>query len=235
MKKILHALGSSDRGLSKALADALRMPVRIVQWQLLKVQKDPSIVRLIQKIFKEKNCLMWPTEMMQVYHCASSVKKLSGDFAEVGVFQGRSAKVIAQTKGSERSLHLFDTFAGLPQSTGMDDSLMRKDMYASSLHSVKDYLDHYQNVFFYPGLFPETAAPVQDRSFAFVHLDVDLHQSTLKGLEFFYPRMVRGGIILSHDYSILSGVKKAFDEFFNDKPENVLEFSTSQCMIVKQP
>ncbi len=52
-----------------------------------------------------------------------------------------------------------------------------------------------------------------ERRFSFVHLDVDLYESTLAGLEYFYPRLIPGGVILSHDYSILAGVKKAFEDF----------------------
>lgn len=58
-------------------------------------------------------------------------------------------------------------------------------------------------------------------------------QSILDCLEFFYPRMSHGGIILSHDYTF-KGVKRAFDEFFKDKPEVVIKLFGSQCMVVKQ-
>lgn len=175
---------------------------------------------------------MWPTEMVQIHHCVSSVKRREGDFAEVGVYAGGSARMVCEIKG-DRALHLFDTFEGLPEPTFADSSSMRKKMYTATFDLVKTYLGGYKNVFFYPGMFPETAGPVVNKSFAFVHLDVDLYRSTLECLKFFYPRMVGGGIILSHDYSSLAGVKKAFDEFFADKVESVIELSTSQCVVVK--
>ncbi|NLE39771.1 MAG: macrocin-O-methyltransferase, partial [Pirellulaceae bacterium] len=53
-------------------------------------------------------------------------------------------------------------------------------------------------------------------------------------LEYFYPRMIPGGIILSHDYDILAGVMKAFHEFFADKPESIIELPTTQCMVVRR-
>ncbi|MFH1326435.1 MAG: hypothetical protein ABIH48_03120 [Candidatus Falkowbacteria bacterium] len=46
----------------------------------------------------------------------------------------------------------------------------------------------------------------------------------------------KGGVIISHDYSrpATKGVKKAFDEFFKDKSEIIIEpFISSQCLIVK--
>ena len=69
--------------------------------------------------------------------------------------------------------------------------------------------------------------------FSFVHMDVDLYESTKSCLDFFYPRMSRGGVIISHDYLGSIGVKTAFDEYFKDKPEPVLEVTDSQCLIVK--
>jgi hypothetical protein len=45
--------------------------------------------------------------------------------------------------------------------------------------------------------------------------------------------MVRGGIILIHDYSYLGGVKEALVEFLNHHSERLIELPTSQAMIVK--
>jgi hypothetical protein len=45
--------------------------------------------------------------------------------------------------------------------------------------------------------------------------------------------MSPGGIIISHDYITAPGVQKAFDEFFSNKPEPLIETAGSQCFIVK--
>jgi O-methyltransferase len=39
--------------------------------------------------------------------------------------------------------------------------------------------------------------------------------------------------MLSHDYSMLSGVRKAVDEFLATRPEKPIELPSTQCMIVK--
>ena len=74
---------------------------------------------------------------------------------------------------------------------------------------------------------------MQDQRFSFVHLDVDLKSSTLACLEFFYPRMVPGGVILTHDYSYLDGVRAAFGEFLAGRREQPIELPSSQAMLVK--
>lgn len=129
---------------------------------------------------------------------------------------------------------MFDTFEGLPSTNEKDDVSMNKNQYSASYDLVSRYLQNYPRIFLHRGFFPrETSDRVKDKKFAFVHLDVDLYQSTLESLEFFYPRMSKGGIILSHDYSSLKGVNSAFNEFFADKPESIIELSTSQCLVVR--
>jgi len=94
-------------------------------------------------------------------------------------------------------------------------------------------LGDYSNVYFYKGLFPVTAKHVKDKKFSFANFDVDTYESTLDCLKFFYKKMNKGGIIMSHDYITIPGVTKAFDEFFKDKPEPIIEMYGSQCLIVK--
>jgi O-methyltransferase len=65
-----------------------------------------------------------------------------------------------------------------------------------------------------------------------VHLDVDLYASTRAGLEFFYPRMIPGGIIITHDYSTLPGVAQAFSEFLPKNGRAIIELPTTQAMVV---
>ncbi len=179
----------------------------------------------------------WPTQTMGVdeaYMIRTAVlrtAKIEGEIAEVGVFRGASAKVICEAKG-DRALHLFDTFEGLPQ-PGEQDTEFHKGQYARSIESVSEYLKGYSNVKLYKGIFPATSGPVRDRQFSFVHLDVDLYESTTAALEFFYPRMSPGGIIISHDYVEFAGVRHAFDEFFANKIEPVIELTGNQCLVVK--
>jgi hypothetical protein len=109
----------------------------------------------------------------------------------------------------------------------------RPHQYACSLESVRSYLAAYPGVSYYKGCFPDTAGPVAELRFSFVHFDVDLYEGTRACLEFFYPRMIPGGIMLSHDYSILRGVRQAFQEFMADKPEGLIDLPTTQCMCVK--
>ena len=182
----------------------------------------------------KKNCLLGFGEVWRLFLLVKATKEIKGDLAEVGVYKGRSAKIICLAKGT-RPLHLFDTFAGLPSvDYRIDPAFLYKGLYAASFLKVKKYLKKYQNVYYYKGVFPKTAAGVKNRQFALVHLDVDTYKSTKACLEFFYPRMNRGGVIVSHDYfGPAKGVAKAFDEYFKNRKETIIKMPGSQCMITK--
>lgn len=165
--------------------------------------------------------------------------KRNGNLAEVGCFNGGSTKLICEAK-KENNLFVFDTFEGLPEVEEIDKSENKfecnfeKGQYKANYDDVKDYLKSYKNVFLHKGIFPQTnSEKINDKKFIFVHLDVDIYSSTKDCLEFFYPRMEKGAILISHDYSTAKGVKKAFDEFFKNKEEVVLELTGTQGMFVK--
>jgi O-methyltransferase len=203
-----------------------------VQIFFLGLHKDPDAVRLVKRVRRERQSLQFAYEAFTVYSFCKAYSGLPGAMAEVGVFQGASAKLLCEAKG-DVELHLFDTFGGLPPSSAADKGVHRENQYLCSLESVQDFLKSYKNVNFHPGLFPDSAKTLPERRFSFVHLDVDLYESTLAGLEYFYPRLITGGVILSHDYSILAGVRKAFDDFLHDKPERPVQFPSTQCALIK--
>lgn len=178
--------------------------------------------------------LLNENEAYQIYLAVRKTKEIKGSIAEVGVYKGGSARLICEAK-NKKNLYLFDTFEGLPGLSNKDDrsALCYEGQLVSSFEQVKNYLQKYSNVYIYKGLFPATSDPIKNKKFSFVNLDVDIYESTLNCLKFFYPRMSSGGIIISHDYSVLRGVRKALDEFFEDKQETIIELSNSQGLIVK--
>jgi hypothetical protein len=221
---------------TKTIGSILGFFVSLFQFKLLSFYKEQETVNLIKSVKKEVDFAFYPYEAYMIYSIANSQSKLEGDMAEVGVYQGGSAKLICEAKG-DKTLHLFDTFTGLPPLSESDMHFGVKfwkenEFNNTSEDKVKQYLSKYGNVKTYGGKFPETSDPVKNIKFSFVHLDVDLYQSTIDSLEFFYPRLVRGGIIMTHDYHS-GGVRKAFEEFFSSKQIPVIELTGSQCMIVK--
>ena len=195
--------------------------------------KQRHVLADIKAARNGRESLLSGNEAFTVFSLARAQSALGGEMAEVGVYQGCSARMISLASNGA-PLHLFDTFSGLPAPDAHEHGRMRQGHYAASLEGVQAYLADRPDVRFYQGMFPQTATPVADTKFSFVHLDVDLKSSTRGCLEFFYPRMLPGGIILTHDYSYLDGVREAFDEFLAGRPERAIELPTSQAMLVKQ-
>jgi hypothetical protein len=191
-------------------------------------------MRSVSRIQKERTLLLSHGEACQIISAIHATSRIPGDLAELGVAYGASAKLILQYS-KDRHLHLFDTFSGLPNPTNKDSAKFKASDFRSDVNSVREYLgpQAVERTSFHVGLFPETAAPAANRRFSFVHLDVDLYQSTLDGSEFFYPRMSPGGINISHDFMSADGVNRAFLEFFADKAVPVVELTGYQCMVVK--
>ncbi len=225
----LHRLIAASR-VARAMSIGVMARLELA---ILGGHKDAGAMRSIRNARRGRESLLSGNEAFTVYSLARSQGALGGAMAEVGVYQGVSARLISEASGNT-PLHLFDTFAGLPDPDADEHVRMRKGHYAASLGSVQGFLADRRNVRFHAGLFPATAAPCEDLQFSFVHLDVDLKSSTLDCLAFFYPRMLPGGVILSHDYSYLAGVRAAFAEFCAGRPEQPMELATSQAMLVKR-
>ena len=189
-------------------------------------------LKLLLSIRSERDMLLLPCEACQIMSAVDAVKNIPGDMAELGVAFGSSARMIS-SRAPARVLHLFDTFEGLPGPVSGDSSRFQKNQYRFAIEDVQQYLTG-TNVRFHKGFFPDTARGLDDLKFAFVHLDADLYESTKAGLEWFYPRLNSGGILICHDYDTSAGVNRAFEEFFANKPEPYLDLAGSQCMFIKR-
>lgn len=171
-----------------------------------------------------------------IYQFAKHADGIDGQAAEVGVYKGGTAKLISKVLAkSGKTVHLFDTFSGMPVTDSAKDLHIEGHFSDVTLENVKMYLNDCPNVCFYQGLFPDTAAAVTGLRFSFVHVDADIYQSVLQCCRFFYPRMTKSAIMLFDDYGFGScpGAKKAVDEFFSDKPESPCRLPTGQCFVIK--
>ena len=87
--------------------------------------KDPAILKTIRRCRRQSESLLTGNEAFFLYSVAHAQSFLDCAMAEVGVFQGSSARIICEAK-RERPLHLFDTFSGLPQPGERDKRLLKR-------------------------------------------------------------------------------------------------------------
>jgi len=188
-----------------------------------KIQNEIRSKTIVDKI----RCYM-------LYQFAKQIEDLDGEVAEVGVYKGGTAKLISKVL-TKKQIYLFDTFEGMPEVDESKDKHKLGDFNDTTLENTKEFLRDCNNVNFYKGLFPTTAKHMQDKKFCFVHVDADIYKSVLDCCVFFYDKLVIGAIVVFDDYGFPTcpGAKRAVDEFFENKKEQIIYLQTGQCFIIK--
>ena len=166
-------------------------------------------------------------------------ERVPGVFIELGVYKGESARVIHHLD-PDRPFHLFDTFSGFPAidlslETGEAATYTPDNFADTNVQSVLKKIDGNYNVIIHQGYFPESARDFKD-GVALVNIDADLYNPTKAGLEFFYPLLSPGGIIMVHDYNHKwPGIIKAVDEFLLTITESlvILPDTNGTVMIIR--
>ena len=151
---------------------------------------------------------------------------VTGDFAELGVYRGNTAALIAtMARRMGSTAWLLDTFEGFnPDDLRGVDANQKMQFADTSLDAVRALVGD-ESVRYVKGYFPDSAAQMPEGlCFSLVHIDCDLYAPMLHALNYFYDKLLPGGYLVIHDYASLAweGAEKAVDEFFADKPEAVV-------------
>lgn len=156
-----------------------------------------------------------------------SVKDASGDYAELGVFIGETFVTISEfAHAQRRHCHAIDSFAGVSEPTAEDGGVYQKGKWNAKgtgplIERLTDRWgkDWDNFIHIYEGWIPEILEKLDQKTFAFVHLDIDLYAPTVAALKWIWPRITDGGVLACHDYvpgsKIL--VTRAIDEFFAEQ------------------
>ncbi len=165
--------------------------------------------------------------------------KIDGYFAELGVYKGETAKLI-HLLCPDRKFVLMDTFSGFDKFDLDKEPSLNGGKYATNnfsdtnVEEVRKYLGESKNLICIQGLFPRSIRDFDaDITYAFVHIDADLYQPTKEALEYFYPKLSSGGVIIIHDYNHnWDGVRIAVDEFCSEQNVNFVELADMQGSVV---
>ncbi len=165
-----------------------------------------------------------------------------GHFAEFGVYRGGCAFVILSTADllPSQRYFLFDTFTGIP-----DDRLVETERRmgfagewaATSAATVAAFLASWSaQVEIRAGDVFESLKTVETGALSFVHIDLNASAATVLALEYAYPRMVPGAIVVFDDYGSprYGAQRRRIDAFFAEIPEDVVALPTGQAFAVKR-
>jgi len=153
--------------------------------------------------------------------CAYEIntKKVKGEIAELGVYQGKFARLMTMAF-PDRKLYLFDTFEGFDERDIKAQKMelpscdaKAGDLKGYAAERVLERMPIKKNVIIKKGWFPQSLGGLEEK-FCFVSLDADLYNPIYEGLKYFYPRLSKGGYIFVHDYNIKDeGAKRAVMQF----------------------
>jgi O-methyltransferase len=157
---------------------------------------------------------------------------LSGAVVECGVLDGGAAALMAYaTSRSDRPIHLFDAWQGLPPATNKDGPDADKwiGQVVGSPTRVRRVMKKLKvnpaRLNFHVGWFDETFGPASERidRVAVLHIDPDFYEPVKLCLATWFPKVEPGGFVQFDDYGEFEGATRAIDEFLGNNPELKLE------------
>ncbi len=177
---------------------------------------------------------------------------LPGARAECGTYRGATALLLAHAWRSRdaaftgKDLFLIDSFIGTSES-GEHDLIPVRDGSGTRRESffpvakadispdlVRGFFSEFPQVSICAGWIPQVFATLPERDWAFVHLDVTLYEPTLAALEYFYPRLNAGGIIVCDGSIFCPGAQKAWDEFCANANVAFITLGNRESILIKK-
>lgn len=189
-----------------------------------------------------KNCaLVDKYKCYELWQLIKETAKLDGALIEVGVWKGSSGALIAkQAKLNEikDKVYLCDTFTGVVKAGEKDSSYKGGEHADTSRKTVEELLNKLQldNTKILVGIFPEeTSKLVNDKTFRFCHIDVDVYQSAKDIVEWLWPRLVIGGMIVFDDYGFQTcdGVTRFVNEERSKKDRLIIHNLNGHAIMIK--
>jgi O-methyltransferase len=139
----------------------------------------------------------------------AQTRPLDGDVLEVGTWRGGTGCLLArraQQLQMPATVYLCDTFEGVVK-TGAADSYRGGEHADTSIPIVQECGTKLglSNFRILRGIFPEaTGSEIADHRFRFCHIDVDVYQSGKDVLDWVWPRLSIGGVVVFDDFGFSS-------------------------------
>ena len=175
-----------------------------------------------------------------------------GARAECGVYRGATALLLCHAWRSRQpgfrgdDFYLIDSFSGTSASSTHDlipvraaDGMTRMEPFFpagktdTTAALVRGFFGDFPQVQICAGWIPQVFATLPERDWAYVHLDLTLYEPTLASLEYFYPRLNPGGVILCDGSIFCPGAQTAWVEFCTRHDIPFVSLGHRESVIIK--
>lgn len=179
---------------------------------------------------------------------ARQASKIPGDFVECGVFKGDMSWFVtecADAFGTGRKMYLIDSFDGFDKSLTSAEDFPRDPGFFERADEIYKREGHFERVHqrfsekpyveVIKGYVPDVLDRLDIPELAFLHIDLNSAAAEIGALEYFYPRLVPGGVIVLDDYgwNMFHKQLEAEKAFFDERGIQVLELPTGQGLVIK--
>lgn len=180
---------------------------------------------------------------------AATAIKLPGDFVECGVNRGFLSSAIMQQLDwdtTQRMFYLLDTFQGIDAKylseleikggvLERNQSEINSGFYTQNLKEVEDNFAEWKNKKIVVGSIPETLPGITSEKIAFLHIDLNCTEPEVAALDYLWPKLVCGAVVLLDDYAYFGyqPQKEGMDDWAKLHNVAIASLPTGQGLIVK--
>jgi len=133
-------------------------------------------------------------------------------------------------------MHLYDTWGNLKKEDQERNETANIYHNLNIYRTKKNLSEFANNLVYHEGYVPDTFSIDPPEFISYLHIDVSTAQAYISTLEFFYPRLLSGGVIIFDDYGSKSHreAKNMIDDFLHDKPGVLQKLPTRQAIYYKK-
>jgi hypothetical protein len=170
---------------------------------------------------------------------ALQTRDVPGDYVECGVNRGGMARAqmeLLSFENSQKNYWLVDTFCGFPESQrSLVSKGMPLDTYDECYDDVVKNFAPFPNARLVRGIVPDVLPQVKAERVCYLSLDMNSAEPEIAALNFFWPRLSKGAVVLMDDYAYVGyeRQKLALDKFARDHRVPILGLATGQGIIIK--
>lgn len=176
-------------------------------------------------------------------------KSVPGDYVECGVWRGGMSAAISEIVELDRTIHLFDSFEGLPPAKeidGKEAQQWQKNVdspgYFDNCTAEQRFVDEAMKLAkcssykVYKGWFDQSLSSFDGENIGILRLDGDWYDSILVCMQQLFPRLNEGGIVVLDDYYTWDGCAKAVHDYLSStkSPSRIHQWNNHVGYIVKK-